>query len=169
MFFLYVVRVTQCGFTRYIFIQRNPSSPSGLTPLTFLSQPHLSSSPRVQARVTATATAAEDKACTKAASRVPESKIDCMVDKFLFWSAHDSCLMYGFISRQFSMNTFSMWGYLGSWLCQIHWSHVGWWNSSSGDSWTGAGTELDSDMHSSEMGIDIDQVLIMLIMMALWN
>ena len=47
------------------------SSPSGLTPLTFRSQPHLSSSPRLQARVTAIATAAEDRACTKAASRVP--------------------------------------------------------------------------------------------------
>lgn len=71
----YMLCVTQCRFTHCIFMQQNPDSPSGLTPLTFLSQPHLSSSPRVQARVTATATAAEDKACTKAASRVPESKI----------------------------------------------------------------------------------------------
>lgn len=44
--------------------------------------------------------------------------------------------------------------YLGSWLCQIHWSHVGWWNSSNGDSWTGAGTELDSDMHNSEIKVN---------------
>lgn len=58
------------------FMQQYKSSPSGLTPLTFLSQPHLSSSPRVQARVTATATAAEDKACTKAASRVPITKTE---------------------------------------------------------------------------------------------
>ena len=47
-------------------------------------------------------------------------------------------------------DTFSI--YLGSWLCQIHWSHVGWWNNSSGDSWTGAGTELDSNVQSSEIG-----------------
>lgn len=39
--------------------------------------------------------------------------------------------------------------YLGSSLCQRHWSHVGWWNSSSGDSWTGVGTEFDSDMRTA--------------------
>lgn len=54
---------------------KSPALPSGLTPLTFLSQPHFSSSPRVHALVTAMAKAAEDRACTKAASRVPESKI----------------------------------------------------------------------------------------------
>lgn len=47
-------------------------APSGLTPLTFRSQPHLSSSPLLQPRVTATATAADERAWTKAASRVPE-------------------------------------------------------------------------------------------------
>lgn len=57
-----------------MFIGQTPCSPSGLTPLTFLSQPHLSSSPRVHALVTANATAAEDRACTKAASRVPAVK-----------------------------------------------------------------------------------------------
>lgn len=69
-------RIFLCMFLCCIFIQWIQSSPSGLTPLTFLSQPHLSSSPRVQARVTATAMAAEDRACTKAASRVPESKLE---------------------------------------------------------------------------------------------
>lgn len=71
----FMLCLTQWTSTCCILMQQNPDSPSGLTPLTFLSQPHLSSSPRVHARVTATATAAEDKACTKAASRVPESKI----------------------------------------------------------------------------------------------
>lgn len=60
-------------------LQERPHSPSGLTPLTFLSQPHFSSSPRVHALVTAMAKAAEDRACTKAASRVPETRNICDV------------------------------------------------------------------------------------------
>lgn len=81
-------------------MQHKQSLPSGLTPLTFLSQPHLSSSPRVHARVTATATAAEDKACTKAASRVPgktrcrffhfERSITFLVTMMIGTLVHDS-------------------------------------------------------------------------------
>lgn len=79
--FLVFVSDSVCFYPLH-FIQLDPDSPSGLTPLTFLSQPHLSSSPRVQALVTATAMAAEDRACTKAASRVPESKRE--MQEFLF-------------------------------------------------------------------------------------
>lgn len=38
---------------------------------------------------------------------------------------------------------FSFYFHLDSSLCQIHWSHVEWWNNSSDDSWTGADTEVN--------------------------
>lgn len=47
--------------------------PSGLTPCTLWSQPHFSSSPLLQALVTANATLAAEMAYTKAASRVPNT------------------------------------------------------------------------------------------------
>jgi len=50
---------------------RPPPSPSGLSPRILQSQPHFSSSPRLQARVTAKATLAAEMAWMKADSHVP--------------------------------------------------------------------------------------------------
>lgn len=61
--------------------------PSGLTPCTLWSQPHFSSSPLLQALVTANATLAAEMAYTKAASRVPNTQRrihKCTVKLFLY-------------------------------------------------------------------------------------
>lgn len=70
-----------CGFIAMLLINHHnyysdkAHIPSGLTPCTLRSQPHLSSSPLLQALVTAKATLAADRAYTNAASLVPVAEI----------------------------------------------------------------------------------------------
>lgn len=73
---VWVCKNNFCGFIAILMINHYNYSykshiPSGLTPCTLRSQPHLSSSPLLQALVTAKATLAADMAYTNAASLVP--------------------------------------------------------------------------------------------------
>lgn len=61
--------------------------PSGLTPCTLWSQPHFSSSPLLQALVTANATLAAEMAYTKAASRVPNTHRERRAWRLAEWNS----------------------------------------------------------------------------------
>lgn len=67
-----MIRSASVYFACVYLCEKEGDLPSGLTPCTLWSQPHFSSSPLLQALVTANATLAAEIAYTKAASRVPK-------------------------------------------------------------------------------------------------